>query len=77
MRPLGGTSWERCGSGAVVNHGTGSLYFNEDMLCRLEFHQGNPDAIAELIAEARRPKIPQKKTSSSRKPGYGRKQFRR
>jgi hypothetical protein len=77
IRQLDGISWEKVGSGAEVHRSIGpAVYFNEDILFRLEIHQGNPGAIAELIEEVRRAKIPQRKRTASRKPGYGAKRFR-
>jgi hypothetical protein len=55
IRQLDGHSWEKYGSGVKVNRDTGQTYFNADTLFRFEIHQGNPDAIAEIIEEARRP----------------------
>jgi hypothetical protein len=54
MRQLGATSWEQRGSDVIVNTGIRSVHFGKETLSRLEIHQGNPEAIAELIEENRR-----------------------
>jgi hypothetical protein len=76
IRQLDGHSWEKYGSGVKVNRDTGQTYFDADTLFRFEIHQGNPDAIAELIKEARRPTVRRPRRTASRKPGYGAKIFR-
>jgi hypothetical protein len=71
FRQLNGTSVEKRGSGVIIHRSFGApVYLGKDILFRLGVHQGNPEAVAEIIAEATRPKDPPKpKKKRALKPG--------
>jgi len=77
MRQLQGKFWKEFGSRVVVYGPASEIWFDETALSRLEIHQGNPEVIGEIVAEARRSKVPQHKPKRTRsgKPGFGRKTF--
>jgi hypothetical protein len=64
IRQLDGVSWEDYGSYVVINRSIAPpIQFNSAKLVGLRAHQGNPEAIAEIIQETLRPKVrPQRKT---------------
>ena len=71
FRQLEGTSWEEDGSGAVVHRRLGPpVNFSEDSLSRLKIHQGNPEAIHEIIQETMRPRVRPQQKRGIRKRGF-------
>jgi len=76
FRQLNGTEWEQRGSGAAIHRMEGPpVYFDKDNLARLKWHQGNPEAVAEIIEEARRPKVRSPAQRRPLKPGGGKKRY--
>lgn len=73
MRRLRARTWEEAGSSAMVVHGeTRNLTLNQDVLLRIEWHQGNPDAIAEILDDLTRPrKSPPKRRRSDKSQNRG------
>ena len=55
MLEFGWMSWEWSGDSVVVHTGTRSLTIDKDYLYRLAIHRGNPEAIAEIVEELKRP----------------------
>jgi hypothetical protein len=72
MSQLNSKSWEKRGSGVLVITPLGSVRFNDRELFALNVHAGNPEAIAEIIAESQKPKIMRaKKYVSGKRPLAG------
>jgi hypothetical protein len=67
IRQLGGNSWERRGSAVIVRGATSEVLLSKDTMMRIEWHQGNPDGIAEILEDARRPNIKARRRRSSGK----------
>jgi len=54
MRQLQAKFWKEVGSGVEVYGPASKIWFDRPTLFSFEIHQGNPEAIGEIIAEARR-----------------------
>lgn len=54
MRQLQAKFWEEFGSGVVLYCPASKIWFDKPTLFSFEIHQGNTEAIGEIIAEARR-----------------------
>jgi hypothetical protein len=72
MRQLRALSWEQMGSTVTVHMETRTVSLSEDALCRIEIHQGNPEAIAEILHDLRQPQIkPRKRPRSTKSENRG------
>jgi hypothetical protein len=71
IRQLDGVSWEDHGSSVVVNRNIAPpVRFNSTQLISVRAHQGNPEAIAEILREILRPKVRPQQRARIRKPGF-------
>ena len=67
MRQLEALWWEQRGSAVAVHAATGTVLLDEDALYRIEIHQGNPEAIAEILHDLRRSSVKARKRPRSTK----------
>ena len=69
MRQVSGTAWERKGSDVIITGGPREVVLRQEIQTRLDWENGNPEAIAELIEQSKEDRPTPKKKSFKRSGG--------